>query len=81
MEQHYFEFIVNNPSNKSKTLTAKVNVSKKQIIDIRNYIFNTYEKFSLHPIDVLGEWRETDDNTIECTVTRPANVIYMFATD
>lgn len=42
-DHQYFTFIVNSPSNKSKTLTAKVNVSKKQIIDIRNYIFNTYE--------------------------------------
>lgn len=80
-DQRYFTFIVNNPSNKSKTLTAKVNVSKEQIIDIRNYIFNTYQKFSLHPIAVLGEWTKTGDNTIECTVTRPANVIYRFANE
>lgn len=40
-----------------------------------------FQAYSIKKSDKIGEWKKTDDNTIECTVTRPANVIYMFATD
>ncbi len=79
---HSFTFTISNTKEKGKKLNAKVKVSNEQFKTICNYILTTFNnKFSLHPIAVLGEWTNTSDNNIECTVTRPANIIYKFTTE
>lgn len=74
-------FTVSNPFDKTKQLNAEVFLSDKQLKDICNYIFRSFDKFSMHSIAVLGDWKKISDNNIECTVDRPANVIYRFANE
>lgn len=72
------EFSVSCPNTRER-LNATVYVSEKQLNEMCSYIFNSFKKFSGHPIAVLGDWTKLEDGKIFCDVNNPANVIYRFA--
>lgn len=71
---------VTSDRNSRHRLTLWVVITDKKIYkEIINYLFNTFDSFSDHPIAVLGSWEITEPYTSECVVSNPKNIIYKFA--
>lgn len=67
-------------NNKTVTLNISVKMYDKLLAELRNYIFDTYDRFSGNYIVIFGNWKIDSKYNISCIIENKKHLIFKLKT-